>query len=808
MKKFDGNKVRVSSSQKTKDWHMEKAKEIMGASTEPRHYNRDIVNYDLVNGIINQSDFEYITKPYGITPRAYVSEEMQNFPIVVDSLKALEGEMLKRPNNVRVYANNPEAFNELINEKSKLIQDVVINQIKAGRMQAAMEANPELAEDEEKMAELEENIMSPDEIEQNMKDFRDSYEKLGNELLNYFNQSMNLKHKFYKSFKHGLISGKEVYTTPIVNGEPTLLVVNPLYFDCDKDPDLDFIHEGEWATAYYRMTPSSVVNIYHDHLDDSEVNRIYESKNKNSATRQVQDGWEIDMVDVDDWRGSGNRLGINGDEGDRTYVKVRHCVWRDWYRMGYLTYLDEEGIEQIIQVPEGYKMNKEQGDLHIEWDWLPEIREATCINNDIWVKCGQVEDIPKDPDNPYYCPLPYTGVMHNNLNSQETSLVDVMKPYQYFYNIVHRKLQEELASDKGQKLLANINQIPTSAGMDLAKWQYYMEIDGVIWVNPNEEGNRGNNDLTSWRSVDLSAARSINQKIELLEYIESKCKASAGINDARLGQQGQNELVGTTQQQIVQSSNLTESWFAIHDMGKRAALKMLLDTAKIAYQKFPNKKISYILSDMSKKIIELDTEKLSCAVWGVFVSNATEDIQMYNELKQLAQAAIQNQTITLAGLAKTIRSGATPGDIIKAIEDGENAMQQRTQESQEQQRQLEAEIAQKQMELQMLSMELQKYKIDVDNATKIKVAEISTFRHQEEVDFNENDVPDWLEIEKFKTDSSNKERELKLKEQEINMKQSIEMQKMALKNKEIDTDLKIAKENKTQHELKARGRKK
>jgi len=798
------HRTRIPSSQKTEDWHIEKAKEIMGNSRFPRHFDKDLVNYDLVNGILNQGDFEYITKPYGITPRAYIPEEMQNFPIVVDSLKALEGEMLKRPNNVRVYATNPEAFNEMINEKTQLIQEVVIQQIKQGRMEAAIAANPELAEDEEALAEMEENIMTPDEIEQNMKDFRDSYEKLGNELLNYFNHQLNLKHKFYKAFKHGLISGKEVYATPIVNGEPNLLVINPLYFDCDKDPDLDFIHEGEWAVAYYRMTPSNVVNTYHEFLTEDQIERIYRAKNKNSLTVQVQDGWEIDMVDIDDWRGNNGRIGINGDEKARTYVVVRHCVWRDWYKIGYLTYLDEEGVEQLIQVPEGYKMNKEAGDLHIEWDWLPEIREMTCIDEDIWVKGQAVEDIPKDPDNPYYCPLPYTGILHNNLNSVETSLVDIMKPYQYFYNIVHRKLQEELASDKGQKLLANINQIPTSAGIDLAKWQYYMEIDGVIWVNPNEEGNRGNNDLTSWRSVDLSAARSINQKIELLEYIEGKCKASAGINNARLGQQGNNELVGTTQQQIVQSSNLTESWFAVHDMGKRYAIKMLLDTAKIAYQKFPNKKISYILSDMSKKIIELDVEKLSCSVWGIFVSNATEDIQMYNELKQLSQAAIQNQSITLAGLAKTIRSGATPGDIIKAIEDGENKMQQRQQEAEEANRQLQAEIAQKQMELKLLEMELEKYKIDTQNETNIKVAEINTFRFQKDSDIDNNEVPDWLEIEKFKSDKDVKKEELEFKKKESSIKQSIEMQKLALKNKEIDTDLKIAKENKTQHELKAR----
>lgn len=802
MKTQTNFRERIASSKKTKDWHIEKAREIIGNSRFPRHFDKDLVNYDLVNGILNQSDFEYITKPYGVAPKAYLPQEMQNFPIIVDSLKALEGEMLKRPNNIRVYAVNPEAFNEVVNEKSKMIQEAVIGQIKAGRMEAAIAQNPQLLEDEEALAELEQNIMSPEEIEQNIKEFRDSYEVLGNELLNYFTQQLNLKYKFYKAFKHGLISGKEVYSTPVVNGEPELLVINPLYFDCDKSPDLDFIHDGEWAVAYHRMTPSAVVSTYADHLTEEQVDRVYQQKNRNSLTRQIESGWEIDMVDIEDYRGSGGRFGINGDEQERTYIEVRHCVWRSWYKVGYLSFLDDDGIEQVIKVPENYKINKEAGDLHIEWDWLPEIREVTCINEDEWIKEGVVEEIPKDADNPYYCPLPYTGILHNNLNSVETSLVDIMKPYQYFYNIVHRQLQRDLASDKGQKILANINQIPTSAGIDLAKWQYFMENDDIIWVNPNEEGNRGGADLSSWRSIDLTAARSIDKKIQLLEYIESKCKAAAGINNARLGQQGNNELVGTTQQQIVQSSNLTEPWFAMHDMGKKAALKMLLDTAKIAYNKYPNKKISYILSDMSKKIIELDVEKLSCSVWGVFVSNATEDIQMYNELKQLSQAAIQNQAITLSGLAKTIRSGATPGEIVKAIEDGERQVQERQQQDSEAQRQLQAEIETKNAELEMLRLELEKYKIDKHSDTQIKVAEINSFRFLQDQDLDDNGIPDQLELDKFRSDSGFKDRELRLKEQALSLDAAIEKEKLVVKNKEIDTNLKIAKENTLPHEVK------
>lgn len=782
-------KERVSKGSKTKAWHIAKAEEIDAGSNYEYLYNKDVVNYDLVNGILNQEDFEYITKPYGIAPKAYIPEEMQNFSILTDNFKYLEGELIRRPRNNRVTAVNAEAVSEYSKKKGELISQYVISEIKKARLQETMQQNPEMNEQE--LAQLEQEIMSPEEIEKYMRhDFRDSYETLGKEILQYLDKKLNIRELERKAWKHGLISGREIYYVGIENKNPVLRVINPLRFDCDLDPDVMFIHEGEWARTVDFMEPSRVVSLFGEYLTKAEIEELYQTGSRGgSARKRIDQGWEIE-ADIYDWE----NLDYDEHHNKNTKIEVRHYVWRAWYKLGFLSFLDENGEIQVMQVPEGYTLNEDRGDRSIEWEWFPEIREITRINDSTWVKDGVVEDTPKDPDNPFYCPLPYTGVLHNNLNSKITSPVDLWKPYQYFYNIVYRMIQKDLASDKGRKLLGNINQIPTSLGIDLNKWQHYLEVDDIIWVNPNEEGNRGNPDLTSWRSVDMTAAQSINNKVQLLEYIERQCAKVMGLNDARLGQQGNRELVGTTQQQILQSNYSTEPWFATHELGRKAALEMLLNTAKICYFKYPKSHLSYTMSDLSRKVVELDVEKLPFSHFSVFISDSSEDLRMYEELKQLAHAAIQTGTAPLSTIATMIRAQASPGELIETLKEGEQAIQANQQQAQQNELQTKLQIEEAKKELELLKLEMEKYKTDLDSLTKIEVAKIGAFRFQEDLDSDKNGIPDPLEIAKFEAQVIQKQEELKLKSEEFQAKLALEHEKLNMKEKELESREKIARQ--------------
>ena len=251
--------------------------------------------------------------------------------------------------------------------------------------------------------------------------FKDSYELMGNELMRYLYQQLELRHEFRKAFLNGLISAKEPYKIYRSNNEPALKAVNPLRFFCDLQNESPFIHDSDWAFTIDFLTPSKIIEIYSPDLTEDEKKRIVDQSIV--GVRTTEKGWKVFTTYPELLDSSINEFNY------KNTVQVIHTVWRSYYKVGFLTYLDEEGTEQVIQVSEHYKLDKAKGDISIKWDWWPEIRECTKIGTDIYVRYGAVDEIPRDPDNPFYCPLPYTGIIHNNLNSKPTSAVDLMKPY-------------------------------------------------------------------------------------------------------------------------------------------------------------------------------------------------------------------------------------------------------------------------------------------------------------------------------------------------------------------------------------------
>ena len=124
-------------------------------------------------------------------------------------------------------------------------------------------------------------------------------------------------------------------------------------------------------------------------------------------------------------------------------------------------------------------------------------------------------------------------------------------------------------------------------------------------------------------------------------------------------------------------------------------------------------------------------------------------------------------------------------------------MQTRQEQQAQQQQQAQAEQEQKIQEmqnqakeqelmLQEAQMDLTRYQIDQDNATKIAVAEISAYRGTEDKDANMNGIPDMMEIgkqalehQKLQMESYDRQYESKQKREIENAKIRLERDKMS-----------------------------
>jgi hypothetical protein len=654
---------RLSTAQKNankKQWYKDKANELDSEHNSLREsygkvsdYKRMQVNYNLFNNILDLKDFEYVCKPFG-AESGELPATMVNRDISSTKLKALFGMEMKRPFSWRTIAVNPEATTRKEQAYFGKIREFVVSEM-LGPIKQKIEARvaqenkgAELTDEEKqevaKKVAQELQAKTPEETKKYMeREHQDPAEVMSHQLLEYLIQKTDIRRKLNEAFKHLSLSAKEVMYVGILNGEPQVWNINSLRVHTRRSSVSPFVEDGETISVEYRMTPSEIMQYFGDDMTNSEIDQVYAS--------YISDNSNDDLFDIAEANEEGD-----GEYRDYSNTRVVHTLWKSLRRLAFLTY-QGEGKEEMMLVDEKYKLNVDAGDIKIEYEYLPESYETWKIStpDPIYVKMGPVPGQFKDINNLHECKFPYIGVYVDDMNSVPTSPMDRLKVYQYYYNIVMYRLELLLASDKGKKVMMNINAIPDSAGIDIEKWQYFFESSPFMWFDPNEEGSGYADVNTMAKTIDLSLASDIGKYIEFAEYLKKQAGSSLGITEAVEGQASPGESVGNNRQNLVQTSNILEPYFDIHNSFKKNVLTALIETAKIAYAGKKSVKLSYVLDDMSVKILELDVDLLDDSTIGLFVANSTKAEEAMQTIRQLAHAAMQNQKAELSDILSVIR---------------------------------------------------------------------------------------------------------------------------------------------------------
>jgi flagellar motor protein MotB len=747
-------------------------------------FRRKKVNYDLYNNILNLKDFEYICKPYGAGV-GNLPANMTNRDIVSSKIKVLQGMEMKMPFSWKVVAVNEEATTRREQQEFSMIRQYVANsiiqpikqelEVQAMQMMEGKEPSEEEVQQIQQQIAQELEARTPEEVKRYMaRDHQDPAEALAHQMLEYLIRKENIKDKFNKAWKHALLAGEEIYWIGILNGQPRIKVINPLYFDHDRSPDLDYIEDGEWAVCEFRMTPTEIMSNFGSELTNAEIDKIYNYFEGNLGGSPMADATFTFM---------------EGDEYEPYSIRVIHATWKSLRKIGYLTYLDDSGQEQLTLVDENYKLNRELGDIGIEWEWIPEVHEGYKIGSDIYVNLGPVPGQHKDITNLWECKLPYYGTAYDNLNSQPTSLMDRMKSYQYFYNIIFYRLELLIASDEGKKVVMNMNAIPKSLGIDINKMLYFMKTSNIMFVNPAEEGNRTGGDVTNLvKEIDLSIAAKLNEYIQLLEYLNNQCGNSVGINKQLEGSIGASEAVTNTRQNIVQASHIVQPYFELHNIVKGNVLQALLEVAKVAYSQNPEMKIPYVLDDMSYQLLDINHDLLDNSTYGIFVGNSSKAYDAKELVQNLAQAALQNQRADLSDVIKVVRS-----ESIQEAEELLEVSEQRKNQEAQQMEQMRGEQA-KELE-QMREMALEKaherekelivLKEEERRKTEIQKQAMFSMGYDENKDRDEDGVPDVLEVAKHGLNADIQNRKLSLEENKFHHQKEIDKEKVQIEKKKL-----------------------
>lgn len=748
--------------------------------------------YDLYNSIYNEKDLKYVTNPFkqddGFPAMA------QDYNIIKPYVDQLLGEETKRPFNFHPQRTSDIAASEMQEKAKEMLMDYIQATI-------ASKLSPEQAARYEQALATGE-IQTPEAIAKYLqKDYKDIAETEAYYALQFLKRKLNLTHEFYKGWKDALIGGEEIYYVGVINGDPYVERVNPMYFDYEHSLDLEFIDDAAWCRRKMIMSATEIYDRFYDKMSERQLNELLELIDQRPGAGNNP---EIRKTSMDYESIKLHKINSFTDNPfDVDHITVYHCCWKSFKKIGFVTLLNPEtGEAEEFQVDEDYKVTGTE--QSVEWDWIIEVWEGYRIGDDMYIGIQPIEYQHISADNPNSQKLPYTGVVYNNTNSKPRSLVSMMKPLQYMYIVVWYRLELALSRDKGKVAVMDITQIPKSMNIDVNKWMHYLSALGVAFINPYDEGwdipgREGGkpsqfNQLSSW---DLTMSNVIAEYIQLMQKIEDMVAKLTGITPQRQGQIAASELVSNANTAVNMSYHITEPWFWNHNQVKRRVLTMLLNTSKAAWK--DNKRyLNYILDDATRAFVQL-SDNFFYEDMDIFVDDSTKNQQYIDQLKQLLQPAMQNGA-SLLDIAEIITLDNT-SMIKNRLEEIEQKRMEQMQQQQQAEQQAQQQMAEQQNQLKeeelMLKeaeLDLEKYKVDQDrykaeqdNATKITVAQINSYRGAENMDQDMNGIPDPIEIgkqaleqQKINSDIATKQLELNNKRREIEQKREAENKKIQL----------------------------
>lgn len=741
--------------------------------------------YDLYNSIYNEKDLKYVTNPFkqddGFPAMA------QDYNIIKPYVDQLLGEETKRPFNFHPQRTSDIAASELQEKAKEMLMDYIQATI-------ASKLSPEQAARYEQALATGE-IQTPEAIAKYLqKDYKDIAETEAYHALQFLKRKLNLTHEFYKGWKDALIGGEEIYYVGVINGDPYVERVNPMYFDYEHSLDLEFIDDAAWCRRKMIMSATEIYDRFYDKMSERQLNELLELIDQRPGAGNNP---EIRKTSIDYESIKLHKINSFTDNPfDIDHIVVYHCCWKSFKKIRFVTLLNPEtGEVEEFQVDEDYKVTGTE--QSVEWDWIIEVWEGYRIGDDMYIGIQPIEYQHISADNPNSQKLPYTGVVYNNTNSKPRSLVSMMKPLQYMYIVVWYRLELALSRDKGKVAVMDITQIPKSMNIDVNKWMHYLSALGVAFINPYDEGwdipgREGGkpsqfNQLSSW---DLTMSNVIAEYIQLMQKIEDMVAKLTGITPQRQGQIAASELVSNANTAVNMSYHITEPWFWNHNQVKRRVLTMLLNTSKAAW-KDSKRYLNYILDDATRAFVQL-SDNFFYEDMDIFVDDSTKNQQYIDQLKQLLQPAMQNgaslldiaEIITLDNMSMIKnRLEEIEQKRMEQMQQQQQAEQQAQQQMAEQQNQLKEE----ELMLKEAEMDLEKYKVDQDNATKITVAQLNAYRGAENMDQDMNGIPDPIEIgkqaleqQKINSDIATKQLELNNKRREIEQKREAENKKIQL----------------------------
>ena len=753
-------------------------------------------NYRLLNGEFNFSDYTNIPEMQELISylndvpdqEPEVPQHLKHYPIVNPPINQLKGELINRPHKYKVKAVDDEAVNETIDFRTELIKEHFLK-----KLEAQLEGQPVDPEQEAQMQQ---------EIQNKILDYTSVAEEWGNKTLNALKYHFNFREKSQQAFLDFLVTGKEFHHFYPDNSRLgfTYKTENPSNVWYLANRNAQYTSDC-WALGLIEvLSMSEIVERYNltgeevEHLKNRSLQNLRNNEYSPLAPALPDPNdplWQLTFENVGDFANGGIDHNVFSFNSQHSYTVVT-SYWQSKKRIFKRTYLDEEGFQQEMFVSEDYKMDKTLGDITLEELWINEWWRGIKIGADIYVNVEPLE---------FTQSAPIVGIINTTRNTQGKSLLDLLKPYQVLYNICMNQLWELLEKEIGVVFLGDLKVVPKKDSQDpIETMLWNAKNRGTLLIDTSIENTGGAVQFNQFSRLDLTRSQEIQARIQLAQQLRLEAYELVGLTRQRLGNSQASDTATAANNALIQSFAQTETWFAWHDNILQKVYQTILDMAQYIELQKPTSTLNYLNSELETVFLQVSKNELLHELF-VFVSSYAEDKVTLEQLKQLAQPAMQNGAelsemvdLFTANSERSLRK--TLSDVQKrkeAIRQQEQALKQQQLEQQQAQfeQKMQMDAAQKAEDARRDDMNKQ-----LDRENRLQVVQLQGIANEGSYNPDVDTTGLLIEQTKIAQDISKQTFEKVTKNKELSLKEK----ELALKEKDIDTKLKIAQTNKNKYD--------
>lgn len=419
----------LPSKKKDDDWRAWNIDwlELQGIEFLRLNARRLLKNYKLAVGIIDKTDYiieednEYKDLMDVLTTEDESALELKFYPIIPNVINVLSGEFSKRYSKVQFRAVDDLSYNEMLEEKRKLIEENLLADAQSKMLSRMIDMGLDPQSEEAQQMMSEESLKSLPEIEDFFsKDYKSLVEEWATHQTNVDIERFKMQELEERAFRDMLITDREFWHFKMMEDDYDIELWNPVLTFYQKSPDRRYISDSNFVGKIDLMTIADVIDRYgylmnEDQLESlqnihpagSEIYRVNGYQNDGTyydptrshawntnmpglAYRQLMSNWSKDPKRGGDILSSilneSNDIDIWGEED---LLRVTTTYWKTQRKVGHLTKITFDGdiIQEIVD--ETFKVtekpvydtsifkNKRKENLlqgeHIDWFWINEV---------------------------------------------------------------------------------------------------------------------------------------------------------------------------------------------------------------------------------------------------------------------------------------------------------------------------------------------------------------------------------------------------------------------------------------------------